>query len=479
MRLLKALTVASVVAIALAGISGGAYAFPSGTWVSGVTVANLTSETATVSITFYEPDGDVALNFDGGTIGANGQKTWYLPTQVAGLTAPFIGSAVVSSDKQIAAIVNTQLPSGSSPMRVGTSIGVNSPAETVYATQLLKNYSGWDSYCAVQNTGATAFNVTATFYNASGSTADTDTQSIPAYASYIFDLSTDTELGSGMYSAKFTGDASHLLAVVCNFYNSGADAGTSQFHSYNGLSTGGSKIYIPRVVKDYYDYQSGLKIQNIGTEDLTVTVTYNFGGTTYTQVSSTIGQGQSWGPYMGDEGQLPASMAGVSGSGSATVQINSPNANKSIIATVNEDNRVDPAGRGVTYAAAVEAEASDTIVFPQVTAEYYGYSSGIQIMKVTGTTVNCTTTWSASGNVATFTQGFSLTDTSPAWSLFAPSASGMNAGPANDDYNGAVTVSCTGGNVIGIANLSFRYDVDNRHGNILGDSFTTARGINK
>lgn len=478
-RIIKALTIVSVAAMVLAVVGGGVYAFPSGTWVSGVTVANLTSETATVNITFYNQAGTQVLSFDGGEINGNSAKTWYLPSHVTGLPSGFIGSAVVSSDKEIAAIVNTQFPSGANPTRVGTSTGVGSPAETVYATQLMKGYSGWDSYCALQNTAGSAVDVTATYYDSGGNVVDTDTENVPAYASQLFDQSTDTELANGMYSAKFKGDASHPLAVVCNFYNSGASANTSQFHSYNGLSTGGTTVYVPRVVKDYYEYQSGLKVQNIGTEALNVTVTYNFGGTEYTQVSPSIGPGQSWGPYMGDETQLPSSMAGLKGSGSAVIAVNSPNANKLIIATVNEDNRVNPAGRGVTYEGAVVSDASNTLVFPQVTSEYYGYCSGIQIQKVETGAASCSASYSAMGSISAFSDPFTLTDANPSWDQFAPSASGMTAGIANDNYNGAVTVNCTGAKVIGIANLSFRYDRDQRYGNVTGDSFTTYRGIAK
>ncbi|HFD87353.1 MAG TPA: hypothetical protein ENJ35_06730 [Gammaproteobacteria bacterium] len=467
------------VIVLLAAVVGAVYAFPSGQWVSGVTVANLSNETATVVITFYNQDGTVALEFNGGTIPPNGAKTWYLPSHVTGLPDGFIGSAVVSSDQEIAAIVNTQLPSGSNPTRVGTSTGVGNPSEVMYATQVMKDYYGWNSYCAVQNTGSSSAVVTATYYDSTGSVVDVDEVTIPAYASYLFDQSTDSELSSGFNgSAKFESDAAHPLAVVCNFYNQGTSASTSQIHSYNGMGAGGHTLYVPRVVKDYYNYQSGLKVQNIGTEPLSVTVTYNFNGHLYTQTSPDFDPGQAWGPYLGDERQLPASMAGVSGSGSAIITVNNPNPNKAIIATVNEDNRVNPAGRGVTYLAALPSEASNTLVFPQITSEYYGYSSGIQIMKVSSGTVTCTVSYAAMGHISSFEENIVLTDAQPSWSQFAPDASGMLPGHANDDYNGAVTVSCTG-DVIGISNLSFRYDVDNRWGNVLGDSFTTARGINK
>lgn len=468
-----------LVATALVANSGSVLAFPDGVWVSGVTVANLSSDTATVMIDFYDQNGDLELHFNGGTIAGNGAKTWYLP-DVWNSGTSFIGSAVVSADRAIAAIVNTQLPSGSNPTRVGTSTGVGSPSQTVYATQLMKGYHGWNSYCAVQNTGSSAANVTATFYNANGSQAASYQQNIPAYASYLFDQSADSRLPAGFNgSAKFVSpSASHPLAVVCNFYNTGANAGSSQFHSYNGMGQGGSTLYVPRIVKDYYNYQSGLKVQNIGSEALNVNVSYIIKGKVHTQTSPSIGPGQAWGPYMGDESQLPASLAGVSGSGSAVITINNQNANKLIVATVNEDNRTSPAGRGVTYEAALAAEAAASLVFPQVTAEYYGYSSGIQVMKVGTGTASCEACYSASGNVSAFCDAFTLTDASPSWDQFAPNASGMNPG-GYDNYNSSVTINCTGGDAIGIANLSFRQDVDPRYGNLKGDSFTTARGIAK
>ena len=460
--------------------AGLASALPSGSWVSGVTVQNLSDTTnAGITIDFYNHDGTNALTFTpSGGIDAGKSKTWYLPTQVTSLTSGFVGSAVVSSGVAVAAIVNTQLPSGSNPARVGTSAGVSTPQTKIYAPQVLKGYSGWNSYCSVQNTSGTADNVTAKIYDASGTAVDTQVEPIAGFGSFIFDQSTRSAISSNFTgSAEFT-SISAPLAVVCNFYNTGTGAATSQFHSYNGMSSGGDTIYLPRVVKDYYDYQSGMKIQNIGTESLTVNVTYNFKGTEYVQTSSAIGPGQSWGPYMGASAQLPASMAAVAGSGSAVVAVVAPNANKKIIATVNEDNRVSPAGRGVTYEGALPAEGSNKIVFPQVTSEFYGFSSGIQVTKIEPGAASCTATYSASGAVTSpFDVPFNLSDATPSWSQFAPTASGMKPGIANDNYNGSVTVNCTGAKVVGIANISVRYDRDNRYGDIGGDSFACFRGL--
>ena len=472
-------TLVLVLGIVLFGATSAA-AFPGGTWVSGITVRNLSSSsTANITISFYYGDdtashdpGDVAYTLND-TIAANTAKTWYVPSHIPDLPSPFIGSAVVSSDQPVAATVNTQVPSSgtgtqSNPNRVGSSSGVSTPSPTVYATQLMKNYYGWNSYCAVQNTGSTATTVTVHYYNLSGAEIDSDTANVAAYASYIFDQSTDSELPDGFGgSAKFEGGGQNL-AVVCNFYNQASDHTTAQFHSYNGVGSGAQKLWIPRVVKDYYNYQSGLKIQNVGSSPTTVTVTYKFGSTTCTQTSPSIGPGQSWGPYLGDENQLPSCLSGVSGSGSAVVEAATGG---TIIGTVNEDNRVNPPGRGVTYNAFLDGEGKHNIIFPQVTAKYYGYSSGWQVQLVEAGPAICTATYSAYGSVSEFGESFTLANEGDKFDQFAPNASGMG-----QDYNGSVLVSCDK-NIVGIANLSFRADVDPRYGQNYGDSFTTYNGI--
>jgi hypothetical protein len=456
-------------------------AMPSGTWVSGITVQNLDSADNDVSIDFYKPDGtkysptETIFKIPG-----NSSKTWYLPTQVSSLPGGFIGSAVVNAALPVAAIVNTQLPSGSNPMRLGTSVGISTPSSLSYAPQVMRNYYSWNSYCAVQNTSnTTAANIIATIYDKNGTQVDSQTVTVPASSHYIFDQSTRaTQLGDQFVgSAKFSSDPSTPIAAACNFFNSGTSAGTSQFMSYNPMSAGGDTLYIPRIVKDFYGFQSGTKVQNIGTEALDVTVDYNFGGTHYTQTSPTIGIGQSWGPYMGDLTQIPANMAAVTGSGSALVVVNNPNANKVIIGTVNEENRTNDPGKGSTYEMALATDAANNIVFPQITSEYYGFSSGMQVSKVEAGTATCTAHYSASGTVAAFAESFTLTDLLPVWQRFAPDASGMTAGNSNDNYNGAVTINCTGAKVIGISNMSFRPDRDSRYGLVAGDTANTIRGI--
>jgi len=444
-----------------------------GTWVSGFTVQNQDpTNAANVTIKFYWAEGTPGAGTVAHTITdviqANKSKTWFTPS-IVGLPDGFIGSVVVESDKPVAAIINTQVPSGSgatpsSPNRVGTASGVLEPQNTMYATQAMKGYYGWNSYIAVQNATADTASVTVYYYDAGGAQVATNTQSLHPYSTYVF-----RQEAEGGLPASFSGSAkivgNKALAVICNFYNTGTSDATAQFHSYNGFGAGASKLYAPRIVKDYYGYQSGLKVQNVGAGPTTVTVQYRFGANTYTQVSPSIGPGQAWGPYMGSPAQVPE-LAGVAGSGSAVIT----SSGQPIVATVNEDNR--SMGRGVTYNTFLDGQATTTVLFPQVTSKYYGYCSGIQIQNVSDQDGTLTVVYSMAGRADVVVSGIPI-PAGQSWSQFLPSVAGIAP-----DFNGSAVVTCNR-NIVGIANMSHRNDVDTRYPVNYGDSFTTYNGINK
>jgi len=446
-----------------------------GSWVSGFMIQNQDTENpANVTIQFYWAEGTpnagtLAHSFTD-TILAGKAKSYYTPS-IAGLPDGFIGSVVIGSDRPVAAIINTQLPSGSgasptSPNRVGTASGVPEAqaGTTMYVTQVMKAaYGGWSSYIAVQNTTADTASVTVRYYDATGAQVATNTQSLHPYSTYVFRQENEAGLPSGFAgSAKI--EANKNIAVICNFYNVGTSDATAQFHSYNGLPSGATKLYAPRVVKDYYGYQSGLRVQNVGTASTTVTVQYKFGANTYTQTSPAIGPGQAWGPYMGSPAQLPPEMATVAGSGSAIITASQP-----VIATVNEDNRTK--GQGITYNAFLDGQATTTVLFPQVTSKFYGYCSGIQIQNVSDEEGTFTVTYSMSGRTDVVVGPLTL-GPGQSWSQFLP-----NVIPGQD-FNGSAVVVCTK-NIVGIANMSHRSDVDTRYPMNYGDNFTTYNGINK
>ncbi|NLD73627.1 MAG: hypothetical protein GX649_13040 [Chloroflexi bacterium] len=473
-RLSIALTVLALAALLATGLPAVAQ---TGTWVSGIMIQNQsTTEDAEVTVQFFWAEGEAAAGqlaheFTD-TIPAGGSKGYWVPS-IAGLPDNFVGSAVVSSNVPVVANVNTQVAAPGTeaePNRVGTASGVLDPATTLYFTQVMRTPT-WNSYIAVQNTSSEPASVTVRYYNdTDGNEAASDTQSISAFSTRIFRqgdyASLPTNWGG---SAVVTSD--RPIAGIANFYNEGVNKDTSQFHSYNAFSAGGTRLYVPRVVVNYYDYQSGIKVQNVGTAATDVTITYYFGGQSYTQVLADVQPGAAKAVYLANVPDL-AALGRVDGAAIITSSGDVP-----IVATVNEDNRVGAAfpgheGRGVTYNAFVDGAQTDTIFFSQVTNRATGYTGGIQVQNVGTDTTTVTTVWSAPGKTTVTSQKQLAPNASVAW--FAPQVI------SETGFNGSVTVTADQP-IVGIANGSYWQTIepsDNWAPNV-GDSFLTYNGVNR
>jgi len=481
-------TVLALAALLAAPLSVAAQ---SGIWVSGIMIQNQsTTAPANITVTFYWAEGETLAGQIAGTktdvIPAGKAVTYYIPdlvlTTPAGQKLPdnFVGSAVVTSDQPVVANVNTQVPTSkgltpTDPNRVGTASGVLVPAGTLFFTQVMKNYWDWNSYLAIQNTSAFDAAVTVRYYNSSDGSPVTgadQTITIKPNTTYIVRQESASmaapDPGGWGGSAVVTCTNGALLAGVANFYNLGTNKDNAQFHSYNPFTAGSTKLYVPRLVKDYYDYQGGMAIQNVGTAATDVTITYYFGAITRTQTISGLQPGASSILYMPDQ----AALAGVAGSGSAVIT----SSGQPIVAIVNEDNRVGAAipnqeGRGSTYNAALDGEGTTSVFFSQVTSRYFGYSSGIQVQNVGAAATTVTAVFSAAGFTDATVTATLQPNQSESW--FAPNVvSGV-------DFNGSVVVTSSGEPIVGITNMSSRTDVDPRWPTNYGDSFLQYNGVNK
>ncbi len=97
-------------------------------------------------------------------------------------------------------------------------------------------------------------------------------------------------------------------------------------------------MFVPRFVRNYYGFQGGLTVQNIGGADTSVTITFTFAGNPYVYTSGTIVPGATFALYANDItnwlGWMHYLLA--SRTGSAIIQAA---VGGSIVAIVNEDNR--------------------------------------------------------------------------------------------------------------------------------------------
>jgi len=484
MKLYRISTLVFVFALMLALVPAASAQGPAGTWVSGIACQNLDKlNAATITLQFYQENSGTSVLDYNDTIAAGGSKNYYTPSSPPGLPAAFLGSVVVLSDTQLACNVNTQTTGNgtpANPFRIGTSAGFaeGETGMTMYAPQVMKLLAGtWTSYIAVQN--ATAADVTAevTYKDSAGNAVPAATESflVPGFSNHVFYQESNAGLPNGFIgAATVTGTGN--IAVVTNFYNAGLTSNDSQLHSYDGFSQGDVELLIPRFVRRFYGYNSGMSIQNIGVNPTTVSIAFNFAGTTYNYTSPTIQPGAALALYSKNMPALDPVDALAMGIRFGSAKITS-NAGEPIIAIVNEDNRglaednngspvpAERISQGITYNAFLNGVETTTVFFAQVVAGAGGiFSGGFQVANTTSTAASCTATFNAQAGL---TYDFALAANGSA-SVYAPNVPGIVA-----PYNASVTVVCDQP-IVGISNLA-----DIVGSGLVGDSFTCGNGLNQ
>jgi hypothetical protein len=313
----------------------------------------------------------------------------------------------------------------------------------MFAPQVMKDFGGWNSYIVVQNTSSSDTTVNIDYRDRNGNplTTATETATIVAYSSKIFYQDANEELPSG-------------------------------------FSAGASKLYAPRVVRQFYGYNGGIAIQNIGTIDTAVTITFYFDGNTYIYHTKTIQANAALPLYIPDLAELDpvASLPIGRRFGNAILEADEPGA--LIVANINEDNRgnaddndgnpipSERIGQGSSYNAIPVGTESNTLFFQQVMSKVDGiFSGGFQISNVTDQAGTCDITFygAPEANLTAF-----AIEANSSLSMYAPDIPNMP-----DGFNAGVTAVCTV-NVIGIANVAAAPDTGK-----VGDSFSQNNGINR
>lgn len=403
-----------VLAMAVPMVASGAAI----TYTSGFQVQNLENAVADIVIDFYNQDGSVAASVPD-SIPADGSKTYFPLDAVAD---GFSGSVVIQSSKDIRAIANI-LGNG---LAYGASYGgFTAGATTVYAPLLMKDNSGFSTWFNVQNTGASATNVTVTY-------SDGVTNSCPSLqpgAACTLDQAVEGHapkwVGSGIISA------SEPLAVTV------MEVGPTTLFGYTGFTAGSIDVAMPLINANNAGYITGVQIQNMGGSPTTVTVHYTPG-----LAGSPCDETQTIQPQQSATFALAAfAPGGVCGNatfiGSATVTANS--ANQELVAIVNQFNGA--ANKGAAYEGFDPATGTNAVVMPLIMDRNSNYWTGFSVVNVGGaaTTVNCTFTNTGYTVGGTLNPGASLTD--------------LQNGKIQNGYVGSGTCTAgAGGQIVGIVN---------------------------
>ena len=444
----KLLTVFAVLVVVLVGVSlVAAQTLPGSGWKSGQQIQNVGTANAQVVFQAYNAAG-TAFNCGSNTV-APGASTNYLTDVHCPVPAGFIGSAVVSADQPIAAIVNVNNKgTGNAAGQYRGTDGAD--VNTSIAFPLVKNnFNGRTTTFYVQNASTSTNNISATF-RVGNQTFPKAFNNVPANAMVVVSPA----------------DASVPAGAVGSLTVTGTQplAGTSLEHEA-GVSVAnnlqGSKAFTPN---DYDDtaycplvrhaqansvQTTGIQAQNVGAAAQAIKVDYSYsigGGAVQTKsvTSPSLAVGESFTFFSADATNgIPAGALGsakVTGVGGGN------------IAVVVNDRSNNPAlpTRFTTYSCFGASSTTADVVLPLYKEFFGGNTTGIQIQNVGGAPATVEVTYSPDGgSPVTFTHANAIAPGASATfygvsQLISPpgiSAVSGSAATLNNSFGGVVITS--------------------------------------
>jgi hypothetical protein len=286
----------------------------------------------------------------------------------------FSGSAIVSSDQPVAAILNID---GDLFDYLGSATGISNVSPVVSLPLIFRNNFGYSTWFTVQNAGDTTAEVEIAYTPAagqSGTATTVDNIQIPANASMTFDQSAaNTGLGIGstfVGSATVTSTNDQPLAVVVNQV---FDGDPPIQLTYGGFDSGATTLYMPLIQQANAGFFTGISIQNPGGTAATVDVTFadDIVGGTYKPADITdltVAGGGSEIIQLFDSANTYV--------GAATITSDVP-----VIAIVNQLS----SNRGTSYEALSDSDIGIEISMPLLMANNGSFFTGVQCQNTVGT----------------------------------------------------------------------------------------------
>jgi hypothetical protein len=402
--LLTALVITSVVAAQ--GVTP-----PGGGWWSGEQVQNVSEEEATVVVTAYDSASTATYAADA-TLAA-GASTTFLPASFddpSEMPDGFQGSAIVTADQPIKAIVNvTNRQAGdygiSGGLAAGQYQGVDAGATTINFPLAKNNHYSKYTTFYIQNAGSAAATATATFVMGGTSYPYTTPSIGPGQMVVVTPGDASAPSGNNVGLGSLTVTSSQPLAGVVLEHGTEDPATIVQATRGFVPDDAGVEAYAPIIKNAYYNRFTGLQVQNVSGAAVDVTVTYaatcinSANSGTYTETTTGLADGASYtfvhltstGSNL-PEGCLASATVGATGD---------------VVAIVNESYlpaflTANPSRsqESVTYSA--NSAATAKVSAPLFKEDSYNKGTGLQVQNV-GTVAATNVVLVFSGAAGTFT----------------------------------------------------------------------------
>lgn len=395
----------SLVVVVVALASGGP---PGGGFYTGQTLQNIGASVANVVVTAY--DSATSATYSRNYTVAVGSSISFASGDITGLPSGFQGSAVVSSDQPLKAIVNvTNRQNGSYGIAGGTAAaqyrGVDSASTgTILSFPLAKQAFGpKTSAFYIQNAGSASVVFTGTFLMG---TSLTD----PAPVSYPYTsgslapgqmaviVAADASVPAGRIGSLTIYSAQPMAGTVLEYETSTAPAKILQGTIGFTPADYDAKILFPVVKKQLSGRSTGLQVQNVTGASVNVTMVY-YGasgacaGLVYTETARAVAPSAST-TYL-DSALLPS---GCLASGVAT-------ANGNIAGVVNESFQPCTGAcvqRATIYSAFPANSATTKLVAPVFKEDFGSKRTGLSIQNVGNATATATVVFQVGANTYTY-----------------------------------------------------------------------------
>lgn len=371
----------TVIPVPLSGASADAQG--SLPYTTGAQIVNPDSETATVDVVRFNPDGTEHSTVTY-TVDANDSLTIFPLDNPAGRS----GSIEIRSEQNITAIFNIV----SADFSMGGSYTPSQPSTEILLPLLSK--TTFDTMFGLQNTNDVAATVSIEY-----SDGTSRQETIPAHSNrYVYQREETHSLAN--FAGVITTNVPVSASVIQTNYTISL--------VYSGFVDSSTSPTFP-LVSGHGAFVSGIQIQNGGTEATEITVTYtpSLAGSACTETQTiTAGGSQTFALLAFSNGSNSTCEGGATFVGSATVTSNSTN--QPLVGIGNQLG----AASGETYTSFSAENATNTIILPLIMDRNGGFFTGFNIANVgdSSTNVSCTftdTDYTVSGEILV---GGGLTD---------------------------------------------------------------------
>jgi hypothetical protein len=299
-----------------------------GGWTTGIGVLNCSSSPAEVTIDYYGEDGQL-VKTNSQTLSPRG--SWAEYQGGIGLPDGFSGSAIISANQPVTAIVN-EVAAGKDAMSYNAA---TAGAKTQYLPEIYDNGKDkWTTGVGVQNPTEAEASVSIDYYSEAGELVATDSQVLPAHGYWA--VYQGGRLGSGFHGSAVVSSSEPVIALV----NEVSPKGGSM--NYAAVSVASTSIQLPAVLNNAYGgWSTKVDVQNPSATPANVTLNYfDSAGELVKQQSKVLGANQTWALDQRSCG-LPAGFAG-----SATISSDQP-----VAAVVGE---LSHSGSAMSYNATIQ-----------------------------------------------------------------------------------------------------------------------------